>query len=306
MNPLSSMSSAITGSSYKRQLVIIEEDDYTELLEPYKNSEYIPNNIVEEVLFSCMPSAVIVHSYSDTHKIVKVKISDLLNAPVTNWNHNRPPDLKRCYDIARYVCYLRQSPDTMFYVSFNNKKQSFDILDGIHRYKSLKIIKEENNKSVESEFGHNNNASWLYDNYLFLNIRFNAREGELIELFKSLNKSVPVSELYIKDVSREKKTIIEDIVNDWQIKYYDHFSSKSKPNKPNVNRDSFMDLLGKVYDKYDITEENKHILEQLLNKTNNNISNTLPRKLSVKIIDKCSETGCWLFVYTCEQLLRMI
>ena len=296
--------------SNKRELIIMDDDEFYELLEPHQNNEYIPTNIIEILLTSSMPSVEIIHSYNDNHKIVKVKISDLLQAPITNWVHNRPPDLKRCYDISRYICYLKKQVDTMFYVSFNNIKQTFDIIDGIHRYKSLKIIKNENSKSLdlitENEFGNNNDATWLYDSYLLLNIRFNSRESELIELFKTLNKSVPVSELYIKDSSKEKKTIIENIVNEWQIKYYDHFSSKPKPNKPNVNRDTFMDLLGKIYDKYDITEENKNVLEQVLNKTNYNISNNLPKKLSTKIIDKCASTGCWLFIYTHEQLLKMI
>ena len=296
--------------SNKRELIIMDDDEFYELLEPHQNNEYIPTNIIERLLTSSMPSVEIIHSYNDNHKIVKVKISDLLQAPITNWVHNRPPDLKRCYDISRYICYLKKQVDTMFYVSFNNIKQTFDIIDGIHRYKSLKIIKNENSKSLdlitENEFGNNNDATWLYDSYLLLNIRFNSRESELIELFKTLNKSVPVSELYIKDSSKEKKTIIENIVNEWQIKYYDHFSSKPKPNKPNVNRDTFMDLLGKIYDKYDITEENKNVLEQVLNKTNYNISNNLPKKLSTKIIDKCASTGCWLFIYTHEQLLKMI
>ncbi len=296
--------------SNKMELIIMDDNEFYGLLEPYQNNEYIPTNIIERLLTSSMPSVEIIHSYNDNHKIVKVKISDLLQAPITNWVHNRPPDLKRCYDISRYICYLKKQVDTMFYVSFNNIKQTFDIIDGIHRYKSLKIIKNENSKSLdlitENEFGNNNDANWLYDSYLLLNIRFNSRESELIELFKTLNKSVPVSELYIKDSSKEKKYIIENIVNEWQIKYYDHFSSKPKPNKPNINRDTFMDLLGKIYDKYDITEENKNVLEQVLNKTNYNISNNLPKKLSTKIIDKCSSTGCWLFIYTHEQLLKML
>jgi len=278
---------------------------------PYSNSEYIPANLPESIIHLSMASAEVVLSYSDFHKIVRVKVCDLLNAPMSNYNYNRPPDIKRCYDIAKFTCHLKRPMDTMFYVCYNNIKQTFDILDGIHRYKSLQIIKEENQKPLElidySEFGNNNDAkTWLFDSFLLLNIRFNMRESEQIELFKSLNKSIPVSELYLRDSSREKRELIEQIVTDWQITYFDHFSSKQKPNKPNINRDTFMTLLGTLYDKFHITEESKDILRQKLDIANKNISNNLPRKLSTKIIDKCTTTNCWLFVYTCEQLIKII
>ena len=286
-------------------------NSFYNFVSPYSGSDYIPANIPEQIISQSMRSSEVVLSYSDFHKIVKIKVSDLLCAPISNYSYNRPPDVKRCYDIAKYVCQTKRPMDTMFYVCYNNIKQSFDILDGIHRYKSLLIIKEENSKPLDlieySDYGNNNDAkSWLFDSFLLLNIRFNAREGEQIELFKSLNKSIPVSELYLRDSSREKLNIIETVVSNWQIKYFDHFSSKAKPNKPNINRDTFMTLLGVVYDKYNITDDNKDLLEHKINLANLSISNSLPRKLSSKIIDKCASTNCWLFVYTTEQLLKII
>lgn len=286
-------------------------NNFYNLIAPFSNTEYIPANLPEQLIHLSMPSAEVILSYNDFHKVIRVKVSDLFHAPISNYNYNRPPDMKRCYDIAKFTCRLRRPMDTMFYVSYNNIKQTFDILDGIHRYKSLLIIKEENQKPLElidySEFGNNNDAkSWLFDSFLLLNIRFNMRESEQIELFKSLNKSVPVSELYLRDSSREKRELIEQIVTDWQITYFDHFSSKPKPNKPNINRDTFMTLLGTLYDKFNITEENKDTLRKKLDLANINISNNLPRKLSTKIIDKCASTSCWLFVYTSEQLLKII
>ena len=89
-----------------------------------------------------MPSSEIIHSYSERHMLIKIKVSDLLNAPITNWKYNRPPDLIRCADMAKYIYISRKPLDTMLYLSFNNTTQSFDIFDGIHRYTSLKILKE--------------------------------------------------------------------------------------------------------------------------------------------------------------------
>ena len=303
----------------KNQLLVIEggnddkDDDaenVSQLLEPYRNNELIPISIINNLVKYSFKSCEFLHDYSSYHKIIKVKISDLLSANITNWKYNRPADLTRCADIARYIYITKTIVDTMLYVSFNKQKCSFDVIDGIHRYTSLKIIQEENSKALDlitpSEFGNNNDAKWLYDSYILINIRINSSEGELIELFRSLNKSNPIPELYVRDLNQEKREIIESVSNNWQVKYKSHFSSNSKPNKPNVNRDRFIDLLEIVYDKYKITNENKFLLEEKLQKTNTNILFNIPRKLSQSIKEKCSKTGLWMFIYTIEELIKMI
>jgi hypothetical protein len=308
--------SSLTSNSRPKKIIIEESEDdiiqirLNNLLEPFKTNEFIPNNIMDVILSTAMPSVEIIHTYSERHFIAKVKINDLLNSPVTNWKYNRPPDIVKCSDMAKYV-YLSKKPlDTMLYLSFNNVKKMFDVIDGIHRYTSLKILKENNTKSLDlitpSDYGNNNDAKWLYESYIILNIRFNAIEGELIELFKTLNKSTPIAELYIKDFVKEKREIIENVSNNWQVKYKSHFSSSNKPNKPNINRDRFLDLLESVYVKYNINEENKNKLEQLLDRANWNISNNVPLKLSPTIIEKCKASGCWLFIYSDDKLIKMI
>ena len=293
--------------------LIIEEDeidDIHKLLEPYKNNELLPISVINNLLKYSFGSTEILHEYTAYHKIIKVKIADLLEAKITNWKYNRPADLTRCADIARYIYIKKNIVDTMLYLSFNNQTQSYDVIDGIHRYTSLKIIKEENAKQLDlitpSDFGNNNDANWLYESYILINIRINSSEGELIELFRSLNKSNPIPELYIRDLNQEKREIIEAVSNNWQVKYKSHFSSTNKPNKPNMNRDRFIDLLEIIYDKYNISNDNKYLLEELLQRTNTNILFNIPRKLSHPIKEKCSKTGLWLFIYTTEELVKMI
>ena len=297
--------------SGKKTKLIIEDDDneVQNLLETYKNCDFIPNNIIQKVLSSLMPRAEIIHKYSDRHFILKIKVNDLLTTSITNWKYNRPPDMVRCADISKYI-YLSKSPlDTMLYLNFNNKSKSFDVLDGIHRYTSLKIIKEKNGSLdfiTPTDYGNNNDAGWLYESHIILNMRFNSTEGELIELFKTLNKSTPIPDLYIRDIVKEKRDIIENVANNWQVKYKSHFSSNNKPNKPNINRDRFIDLLEKIYNKYNINENNKNLLEEVLERANWNISINIPLKLSQSIIDKCQSTGCWLFIYSDDKILKIV
>lgn len=297
----------------KKTKLIIEDDDnqVQNLLEAYKNSEFIPNNIIQTVLTTLMPTTKIIHIYSERHFIIKIKINDLLSASITNWTYNRPPDMVRCNDISKYI-YLSKSPvDTMLYLNFNNKTKSFDVIDGIHRYTSLKIIKDNNSNSsldfiTPGDYGNNNDAGWLYESHIILNIRFNSTEGELIELFKTLNKSTPIPDLYIRDVVKEKRDIIENLANKWQTKYKAHFSSNNKPNKPNINRDRFIDLLEQIYNKYNINENNKNLLEEVVERANWNISVNIPLRLSETIVKKCKDSGCWLFIYTDDKILKIV
>ena len=91
-----------------KKKLIIEDTPLNNLLEPYKKCEFIPNNIINNLLMIIMPTSEIIHSYSDRHMIIKIKISDLLESPISNWKYNRPPDQIRCADIAKYI-YLSKN-----------------------------------------------------------------------------------------------------------------------------------------------------------------------------------------------------
>jgi hypothetical protein len=295
-------------------LEIIEEENSNGLYEiarkPYINTEFIPSNIIPIIMKTKFPSSELILQYNDFHGIYKIKIKDLLVNYVKNWEYNRPPDMVRCPDIARYIFNFRKCIDTMIYLSFNNLKEIFEVIDGIHRITALKIIKEENSKPLEllcpGEFGSNNDANWLYEQYLIVNIRFNNRKGELIEVFENLNKSQAVPEIYIRDASKEKKIIIENIANEWIVKFKKHFSSSANPNLGNTNRNKFIELLDILYEKHKIDETNPDKLRNLLEIANNNISFNIPIKASIDSRVKCKESGCYLFLYKNDKLEDLI
>lgn len=285
-----------------------KQKELQKLLSTHK--EYTPEHSIPDVLKIAFPSTEIIHSYKPNHKIIKIQIKDFLDAPIDNWQYNRPPDLIRCSDIAKSIYKLKQPVDTMFYISYNNNTHRIDILDGIHRYTALKLLKTENSKQIDlitpSEYGSNNDANHIYESYIIINIRFNATQGELIDCFQTLNKSSPVPDLYLRDPLQAKREVIENIAKTWQQKYKSHFSTNQKPNKPNINRDRFIDILCELYDKYNITEENQQILEQMIDSTNTYISLNIPKKLSSSVVKKCMDTGCWLFVYSADEIIDMV
>ena len=295
-------------------LEIIEEpintDLYTIARSPYITTEFIPSNIIPIIMKHFFESYELVLAYNDNHAIYKIMIKDLLVPSIKNWEYNRPPDMARCPDIARYIYHSKKPIDTMLYLSFNNLKEIFEVLDGIHRITALKIIKEENSKPLDlldhHGFGSGNDATWLYNQYLLVNIRFNATLGELIEVFKNLNKSQAVPELYIRDLVKEKRDIIDTIANEWYVKYKKHFSSSANPVTGNTNRNKFVDLLDKLYEKYKIDESNCDTLRNLLEDANARISTNIPSKASIDIRVKCKETGCYLFLYKNDKLEELI
>lgn len=295
-------------------LEIIEEqtstDIYTSARLPYISSEFIPVSLIHLIMQHHFPSSDLLLSLSDTQGIYKIQVKDLLGDSVKNWAYNRPPDMARCPDIARSIYSSKKPIDTMFYLTYTNKMEIFEVLDGIHRLTSLKIIKEENSKPLEllwpGEFGSNNDATWLYNQYIPVNIRFNATLGDLIEAFTNLNKSQAVPELYIRDHQKEKRDIIDSIANEWYVKYKKHFSSSANPITGNTNRNKFVELLDKVYDKHKIDETTSKKLRKLLEDANIKIMGNIPTKATIDVRVKCKDSGCYLFLYKNDKLEEII
>ena len=260
-------------------------------------------------MYSFLPSFEIIHKYTENHIIGKFKISDLLQGAsenkIINWKHNRPPDPVRCKELAEYIYNKKQEVDWMFYMVDEN--DILHIIDGIHRFHSLQIIKRENIKSPDyltpNILGSNNTAYWLYEKYIFISLRKNMSNGETIDLFQSLNKSNPVPELYIApDVNQQKRTLIENIVNEWMTGFNSHFTPSKNPNIPNMNRDKFIEILDFVYEKYQLNNFNNYLISEKLYELNSKLKETPPKKTSQCALDKCNKTGCFIFLIGREKL----
>jgi hypothetical protein len=277
-----------------------------QVLQLYKNHTYIPTDIIKSLIKVAFPSYKQIIQYNNLHGIISVPLHEFLQAKVNNYEYNRPPDEIRCLEIKLEICKNKQPIETMFTLSFNNKTWSFDVIDGIHRYTALKMLEKEHmsNETI-------NNYSWLYNTHIIANIRFNSSDGELVDVFKTLNKCMPVPELYISDVEQGKDKIktIQDIVNEWQTKYKSHFSANKNPNRPNINRDTFIDIVSQLYDKYNIRRRTSYILEDKLNKANSYLEKHYEfyyKKPTKSVVEKCKTSGCWLFIILPSEIKNII
>ncbi len=279
----------------------------------------ISNDLINPILEYFFKNYNIIHNYSSSILLVRLKVKDLLEAPIVNWRQNREPDMIRIPDIASYIYNKRKPIETILYLSFNNKKQQFDVIDGIHRFSALKYIKEKNSSPLDlindPEFGSNSDANWLYNSDIIINIRFNADNGELISLRDDLNKTQPMATVLMDDMTTDtttRKDIIEKIATEWQVKYTKNFSSSNDDvyMKSNglTNRNKFIHLLGVLYDKYNIDITRINILRQILEEGNKNIQEKILKTVSgsAKARLRCKETGCYLFIYRNDQLEDML
>jgi hypothetical protein len=193
-------------------------------------------------------------------------------------------------------------------MTYDHTTNTFYVVDGIHRFTALQIINKENHKPRDfitpSLFGGDGDASWLYESYILICIRINVTKGETIDWFQTLNKSNPVPDLYIVNTAEEKRKIVEEVAQEWIRNFKQHFSASQKPNIPNINRDRFIDILDGIYDKYSIKSVEN--LNEKLYELNNHIRENIPPKTSKNAIDKCSQSGCFLFLFPKDVLLERI
>ena len=230
------------------------------------------------------------HEYSADHFVVKIKVAELLKINVVNWTYNRPADGTRCSEIKDYLSKPSTVIDIFFHLHYNEKYNEFECLDGIHRYTALTMV---------------DNKELINDKIVFAHIYFKKSEGELIDIFKNINKSITVPELYIsKEYSLSDREIIQTVVNEWKDKYESHFSPSKDFRVPQMNRDFFIDFLTSIFNEYKI--RNKKTLLELLNKANECVKEYLdtgyshprrPIKFSPKQLEKCQKSGCYLFLY---------
>jgi hypothetical protein len=244
----------------------------------------------------------IITQYKENHLLGSCLIDDIIKFRWARWKYNRSPDMVRVAEIIEYIERGNSIDWLLYFIYSSNSKDkmsSLFVYDGLHRMTAIaEYIKQfEKQQDIRCP---------LRDCVILISIRINPTDGEILDAFESINKSVPMYVMPYWDIKR--KEIIEKVVEKWQNKYTRHFKAALRTNIPNINRDAFIDIVSKLYDHYDINEDGKK-LERVLNRINDYMKdiNVLPNNTySEKALDKCKGTGCYIFLVKSTQLFDFI
>lgn len=306
------------------------QQTYDEFRNTYRRDNYIPSTHIRMAFLHNFPNSMIIHDVNEDIKLCNIKIIDFLNAEVRNWEFNREPDEVRIPQIARYIYESRTRIHTQFYLNFNFKYDRFEIIDGTHRYSALKMIKslnEENGiiiderlrnadgENTASWFNSTENIDWLLNSYVIVQINFKSTRNELIKLRDDINYSQPMPvEMRENLQDIEKNGIVNRIADEYIRRYKKCFAMRSNDDtylRTNriTNRDKFIVLISKIYDKYNININRIGTLQQKLEIANDKIRIELQEnkiRCNQSIKNRCCETGCYLFLYRDDKLLEII
>jgi hypothetical protein len=306
-----------------------KQQTYDKFRNSYKKNDYIPLNHIDTVISYHFPNSTLIHHVNEDIKLINMKVADLLNAHVVNWKLNREPDEVRIPEIAKYIYQSRTRIHTLFYVNYNFKQDRFELIDGSHRYWALKMIKslsEENGIIIDERlrnedgqitttwFNINENIDWLLNINIISQINFKSSENELLILRDDINSSRPMPTRPRESQPDEEKyrdinKIADDYIRRYKIWFANSNDSIYLRNIRKSNRDKFVKLVSKLYDKHNINTERIGTLKNLLDIANDKIKYLLEEdkiQCNQSIKDRCRETGFYLFLYRDDKLEKFI
>lgn len=306
-----------------------QQDNYNEFRNENRRNDYVPINKIEYVFSHHFPNSSMIHEINQDIKLCSIKILDLLNTHITNWELNRNPDIVRIPEIAKYIYESRTRIHTIFYLNYNFKEDRFELIDGVHRYQALKMIKSlseengiiiddrlrgEDGENIATWFNPNESIDWLLNINIISQINFISTDEQLIILRDDINNSRPMP-YDARPVPPEpiKYRIINEIADEYNHRYKKWFANSIDyaylRNNRKTNRDNFVKLLSKLYDKYNINLERAGSLKQRLEIANDKIRIELQEnkiRCNDEVKTRCRQTGFYLFLYRDDKLLEII
>jgi hypothetical protein len=202
------------------------------------------------------------------------------------WSKNRPCDNLRVDEIKTYITKNVMVDGVIYFA--NLKDEGFVCYDGNHRREALKKI----NKNYK----------------IIINVLEEPSPTYLRNKFISLNKCVPVTDLFLEE-EPIKKNIINEIMeatNYFLGQWTTHRKTSPKPRRPNFNRDTLQEKIVEImaFCGINIKENSEHndILDsnaiiELVTEYNNELKDHLNDvKCSETQRAKCLASNCFLFL----------
>ena len=220
------------------------------------------------------------YQYSPTSSLYMTN-GNFLRKYVQNWKYNRPTDKLKVKEIIEDI-EKNNSVEGIIYIA--QLGSNYYCYDGNHRLEAIKIL----------------NLQKL----VLVNLMIVKSHHEIMDRFIKINKSNPVSELYItneydKDSHIKLKAIIEEIVTNISNTFPKHMSTSKNPRKPNYNRDKLMDILYEKLKYTDISLLSSNNIYNKILKLNQQYANKIHidhSNFTKSIMKKCIKNGCYIFL----------
>jgi len=209
---------------------------------------------------------------------IPVKVFNSL--PIKLWRHNRPCDQARVQEIHEYMKKSKRMDGMIYLATLGDELVCYE---SNHRREALKGLEDMSPILVD-----------------FLP---NTTDEILREEFIRLNKAVSVPELYF---SQDPEQLFHDLkvaVDDFCETYKKHRVTSNKPQRPNFNRDILMDEFYRVIKELNIDVE--EFIKRLCRHNRRLLVKDTPG-LSQKVIEKCTESGLWLFAWSSKLYAKEI
>lgn len=207
----------------------------------------------------------------------KTSIRDI--APfVQRWSKNRPEDIERVTEIESSFTCCTNFIDGVIHAWWHNDK--LHIYDGWTRFCA--------------GFSHSANLNIL------LHVHYTSDETVIIDHFQKLNKAVSVPSLYLEEQCPQRRLFLETLANKLIKRYPKFISNAARPRKPNINRDSLIELMDTSLPRSCLNESVDCVMDTLQSVNDTAISKAKAegRDLHEKVV----HYGCILFCLSSDEL----
>ena len=194
------------------------------------------------------------------------------------WSKNRPCDTLRVSEIEKYITEMGYVDGILYFANIDG--EGLVCYDGNHRRCALLNL----TKSYK----------------VLINVLENPSPDYLKNKFISLNKCVPVTDLFLNDThNKEEVDLIMEVTDYFCQLWKSHRKTSPNPNRPNFNRDTLQSKISSIIELngIDISKSSKDDIIQQVNRFNEEINNKKDSIKSTKtMLNKCVASGCFLFL----------
>ena len=220
--------------------------------------------------------------------IIPLKFSNLAKLDPQIPNIQRIKDIVKVTDIVDYQLRHYKQNTSWNYLSLINIHYCSDtgifyIMDGQHRYESLKILYNEHSHDIE----------------ILLEIIIVKTYSDMSSNYELINKNTPLPDL----PQHIDKTIPEQVAHFFNEKYSQVHSTKPRANRPNIYFNHFQEALGTLVDELPThiktIDDMKDIISTYNAKLSKRDRNNFPdsKNITDRMWTKCNTSGMFMGLY---------